>query len=158
MPDPSDPEHLTNESDPPPLTTAETTSASAESDQGVDDLQSNVDLRLMARQIYNSRLDRGKFFNSDLLSEAVWNMLLAVYSLSRPSQPLTESELARAADCPYSTALRWIESMIEENLIERCKHPDDMRATYVRLTPVGSKQMDDYMMHLAVRSHPGRID
>lgn len=118
----------------------------------------NVNFRLMARQIYNSRRDRDKFFNTDLLSEPAWDMMLAAYCLPTAYRPLTVSGLAQAAACPMTTALRWIECMRVEGLIEKCNDPFDKRVIFVRLTPTGLKQIEAYLMHLAVRHPPPKLD
>jgi DNA-binding MarR family transcriptional regulator len=118
----------------------------------------NVDLRLMARQIYRSRRDRDTFFDPSLMGEPVWDMLLAVYSLPTRSRPMTVSGLCGASACPPSTALRWIECMIERGLIERHSSESDRRVTYVSLTAQALEKIEGYLMHLAVRYAQPRLD
>jgi len=100
------------------------------------------DLILRARIILNSRRQRGRYFNRAMFGEPGWDILLVLYVMqSRQSI----GQLAKWIETPLSTAVRWIDYLAKERLVEREPHPNDKRVMFIRLLERGRSLLDDYL-------------
>ncbi len=85
------------------------------------------------RSLIRLRRLRDQFFDSELFADPAWDMLLDLYAARLERAQVAVSSLCIAAAVPPTTALRWIKSMTDAGLFERCADPDDGRRIFIRL-------------------------
>jgi len=100
-----------------------------------------------AESILRVRGARERLLGRGAIGEPAFDLLLCLYVLSRQKETSLTS-LAKAADIPYSSALRWIGYLADRGLVERTESRSDRRAICVQLTPSGRAVMNEF---LAVR-------
>lgn len=115
------------------------------------------ELHGLALQIYQSRRQRVHFFDTKLFSEPAWDMLLAAYCFGTSSNDLTVSGLCYASDCPPTTALRWISSLVDHGLLRRYPCPKDRRKVLIGLTPQAHNQIENYLRRIGARLHCSQV-
>jgi len=71
-------------------------------------------------------------------------MLLALYIFDLCGPKFTVSKLTEFAGGPATTALRWLDFLEENALVERVEHPTDARVSFVDLTDQGRSALDTY--------------
>lgn len=91
---------------------------------------------LKVRQLRNRMLGRALF------GEPAWDMLLALYVANGDGSKTTVSGLASGSDYPHTTALRWLQTLEAERLVERRRHPTDKRIHFVELTAAALDALD----------------
>jgi len=132
----------------------------------VDELRAR--LALLARQIaeranseplapelvhsaVRARALRFDFFKRDLFPEPAWEMLLHLYAKELERQRVSASNLCLASGVPASTALRWINRLEREGLINRRRDPLDGRRRWIELSKTGAAAMNGYFEALSRR-------
>jgi DNA-binding IclR family transcriptional regulator len=81
------------------------------------------------------------------LGEPGYDILIAIFIADAERRPLRVADLAVVAGVPASTALRWVRTLEELDLviqIERYPHIDEQ---FVELRPEGLKQMSRHLDH-----------
>ena len=106
------------------------------------------ELIALARRIYEARRTRERVFGYKIFGEPAWDMLLALYCLSKRGQVLSVKSLTHAANVPETTGLRWQSVLEEQGLIERGPPGSDCRITFKRLTPLGRQLLERYLERL----------
>ena len=101
-------------------------------------------LSLLAEDLYRNRRRRARHLPSRLLGEPAWDILLDLYAAAGRGQAVSVSHACLGADAPASTALRWLQHLESEGLVERLPDPTDARRHYVRLTEAGLGRMTAY--------------
>jgi DNA-binding MarR family transcriptional regulator len=101
------------------------------------------------RNIIKARRSRDNFFPQALFADPAWDMLLELYLSTLTQIRVATSSLCLGAAVPATTALRWINALEAEGLIERRSDPLDGRRVFVALSPKGIDQMQAYF-----RSNP----
>jgi hypothetical protein len=96
------------------------------------------------RNAIRARRMRHSFFRHDLFADPAWDMLLDLYAAHLEHVRVSVSSLCIAAAVPGTTALRWIGTMLEEDLFERTADPIDRRRAYISLTPKARDGMHRY--------------
>ena len=97
---------------------------------------------------YKHRQERKLFFNfKDLLGEPCWDILLDLTAAALARRPISVTSACIASGVPQSTALRWINALEQNGLIERCPDPIDKRRTNVAITAEGLATMEGYYRH-----------
>jgi hypothetical protein len=99
----------------------------------------------LAVKIHESRTIRGGFFSDDVLGEAPWNMLLALYIARGRGYRLKVSDACYESQVPATTALRWIEHLVNEGWAERRPNHLDARSFLVEITEEGVRRMTAYL-------------
>lgn len=105
-------------------------------------------LREHARQIRFSRDLRQKSFDRNIFGEPAWDVLLALYTIDGDQRRLNIRELAKLTGLALTTALRWLDYLEEQGLIDRKPNPFDQRMVYVELSNNGRDAMDRYLMQM----------
>jgi DNA-binding MarR family transcriptional regulator len=105
-------------------------------------------LREHVRQIRFSRDLRQKSFDRNIFGEPAWDVLLALYTIDRDQRRLNIRELAKLTGLALTTALRWLDYLEEQGLIDRKPNPFDQRMVYVELSNKGREAMDRYLMQM----------
>ena len=99
-------------------------------------------------RLYSARNKRRHYFDKDLFSEPVWDMLLALHCAASKGEETSISSIARAGDGSYSTGLRWLAVLQDRGLVQRTAHPADGRSSFVALTDLGRTSMDQYLQRV----------
>jgi len=101
-----------------------------------------------ASQIRHYRGVRAEFFDRGIFGEPGWDMLLALYTIDGDRRRLNTGHLAELAGVALTTALRWLDHLEEQSLIERRPNPFDHRMVYVELADKGRADMDRYLLRM----------
>lgn len=100
---------------------------------------------ILARQAYRDRRRRDELFrDGDLFGEPAWDILLDLFIAAKEGKRISITSACIGAAAPSTTALRWLNILDREGLIEREGDAHDMRRSYVRLTPAGYGKMLEY--------------
>jgi DNA-binding MarR family transcriptional regulator len=91
----------------------------------------------VARAEYKARELRGKFIDSDLIGEPVWDMLLDLFIKTVDGKQVSVTSLCIASRVAPTTALRYIKELVDRKLILRKLSSHDARMTYLELTDSG---------------------
>jgi hypothetical protein len=106
-----------------------------------------VDPDLVLSAIRSRRL-RGHFFDADLFADPAWDMMLQLFYHELTQRRIAVSVLTAAAAVPATTALRWINKMVEDGICIRRADRLDGRRVFVELTPSASKALHQYFASL----------
>lgn len=105
----------------------------------------------LARAIIKARAARRHLFDKHLFADPAWDMLLELYALKCEGVRVSVSKLSVAANVPGTTALRWIDKLDEQGLIERTDDPLDGRRVWVVLSERGFETMWLYLEQIPMR-------
>lgn len=104
-------------------------------------------LRVRAREILANRRLRQEVFGKSMFSEPAWEMLLLLYALDT-GQRQSVNRLSDLAGASRTTALRWIEYLEQQQLIQRNGHPTDRRVVFLGLTDKAREQIELYLCRI----------
>ena len=102
----------------------------------------------LSKRLYAMRARRQDFFSPDLFGEPGWDMLLALFNADAGGHKMTVSSLCAASQSPGTTSLRWLDKLIQLDLVERTKSPIDGRVFFVILKPSGRRAISDYLREI----------
>jgi hypothetical protein len=102
------------------------------------------------RRIIRERRVRERYFNEVRFGEPAWDIILDLTLAWFENKTVAVSSLCIASGVPMSTAMRWINDMIEAGIIDRWIDPADGRRTLVRITPATRDAMLRYLAALNV--------
>lgn len=105
----------------------------------------------VVRWVINARNVRARFLPSDLFADPVWDMLLELFRAELAQQRISVSSLCIAANVPSTTALRYINTMVQRGMINREPDRCDGRRVYVSLAPQISKALCSYFINVIQR-------
>lgn len=97
------------------------------------------------RGIIDARLKRRRYFGDELFADPAWDILLELYALRCEQRRTSVSKLSLGAAVPTTTALRWIEKLDQEGLVDREPDPCDARRIWVELSDRGFRAMESYL-------------
>ncbi|WP_156956968.1 MarR family winged helix-turn-helix transcriptional regulator [Sphingomonas astaxanthinifaciens] len=80
-----------------------------------------------------------------LFGEASWDILLSLYIAHREQYRLTIMSVCNEAGVPLTTALRWLQQLVDEGLAIRRSNPLDRRTVHVELSADAIATMDQLM-------------
>jgi DNA-binding MarR family transcriptional regulator len=83
-----------------------------------------------------------------MFGEPAWDILLALYVIDRDQRRLSTRQVTTLAGQPLTTALRWLDYLEQQELVERGANPFDQRVVYVELSARGRAAMDEYLTQL----------
>lgn len=118
-------------------------------------LLSNADLCALGeqakllRKLQKARSRRTEFLSPDLFGEPAWDMLLELFVCAIEQKRVTVGELCIASNVPQTTALRWIDFLVREELVTRRSDPLDGRRIQLELMPCAYATMRDYAEQLS---------
>jgi DNA-binding MarR family transcriptional regulator len=72
-------------------------------------------------------------------------MLLDLYIAEKKNKRVSVTAACIGANCPGTTALRWLQQLAERGLVLREADPKDARRSFVRLSEQGYARMTDYL-------------
>ena len=96
------------------------------------------------RRDIKARRSRDQFLPGHLFADPAWDMLLELYAAELDQTRVATSGLCDRAAVPSTTALRWINTLVREGLIDRRSDPLDARRIFVRLSSTGVRCMEAY--------------
>lgn len=99
----------------------------------------------LSKRLYALRARRQEFFSPDLFGEPGWDMLLALFNADSGGHKMTVSSLCAASQSPGTTSLRWLDKLIQLDLVERTKSPIDGRVFFIVLKPSGRRAISEYL-------------
>jgi DNA-binding MarR family transcriptional regulator len=107
-------------------------------------------LAALAEKIHGVRSRRAAYLGSEAIAEAAWEMLIALYRADCAFHRLTVTNLCLASEAPSTTALRWIDRLVELNLVYRRNNPLDARVIFVELLPNAKQAIHSYLCDIWV--------
>jgi DNA-binding MarR family transcriptional regulator len=96
------------------------------------------------RRIIRQRQLRARFFDGELFSDPVWDILLDLAAARVEHKRVSITSACIASGVPPTTALRWIKVMVDNGLIRREDDIIDRRRSYVELTDSATLAMAKY--------------
>jgi DNA-binding MarR family transcriptional regulator len=99
----------------------------------------------LARRIVTARQVRSAHFKKPMFGEPAWDMLLALYANSTDGPRQSIGRLTALSGSPPTTALRWLDYLVKEQLVAREANPTDGRSDFVELTEKGRSAMERYL-------------
>lgn len=102
-------------------------------------------LASLAKHILASRADRSIVLDPDLFAEPAWDILLSLYVANVESCPMQVSWVCNESGVAATTALRWIDRLIELRLVRRHQNPGDARSSFLELDKEGRQKMDQIL-------------
>ena len=108
--------------------------------------------RLIAGRVWNIRALRKRIFNAELFGEPAWDMLLEMYALETSDQRESVSGICYASGVPMTTALRHLQKLEAEGLVEETVDGRDHRRKHVALTSKARAALDDLFKHVRFMS------
>ena len=97
----------------------------------------DVEAAEIVSQIIRARRARTGLFRPELFSDPAWDMLLVLFLASAREQWISVLELAEATATPISTAVRWIDVLERDGLVQRNSDPASARRDDVGLSVRG---------------------
>jgi len=92
--------------------------------------------------------ERNRFFEASLFADPAWYILLDLYIHAVEKRTVSVSSLCVAARVPATTALRWINSLVEQGLLLRSTDPADRRRTYLNLSDATYDRISAYLTEI----------
>lgn len=102
----------------------------------------------LVRAIIRNRELRGRFFAQELFADPAWDMLLDLAASEAEHRRISVTSLCIASNVPPTTALRWIDVLVDAGLVARERDPVDGRRTFVVLTGLGLTSIAGYFSAL----------
>ena len=100
------------------------------------------------RGALRARRLRDGFFGAGLFEDPAWDMLLDLFAAELEGARVSISSLCIAAAVAPTTALRWLNRLVTDGLLERRPDPQDRRRAFVVLSPRGAGAMRSYLAAL----------
>ena len=98
----------------------------------------------LARKLYGARRDRDNLFPSNIFADPAWDILLILYSADLAQQRLNITSVCAAAAVPTTTALRWIDNLVDHALLRKEQHATDGRTIWLQLTSDARTRLDRF--------------
>jgi DNA-binding MarR family transcriptional regulator len=99
---------------------------------------------LSIKSAIQARAARASHFRADLFADPAWDMLLELYAAALTQRKLSVSRLGERSGVPMTTALRWINTLEKEGLIQRSLDRLDGRRVFLTLSDKGERAMSAY--------------
>lgn len=81
-------------------------------------------------RLKSQTLDTG----NGLFADSCWNMCLDIYLCGLKGEQVTVSAIAHSSGIPMTTAMRYINVMVDQGLLEKTQNPDDNRMIFVSIS------------------------
>lgn len=98
----------------------------------------------VANRFYKERYARLKFFDEGLLGEPAWDILLDLFRHTNSGKQISITSACIASNVAPTTALRWINILVERGLVLRVGDPVDRRRAFLQLTKPALVRIDEY--------------
>lgn len=101
------------------------------------------------RRLIRARRLRERFFEDARFGEPAWDILLDLSLAWFEGKAVSVSSVCIASGVPMTTAMRWINEMIDAGLIDRWIDPTDGRRNLVQIAPATRHAMVRYLLEIA---------
>lgn len=125
--------------------------ASGESAEAPTQASFSHECVILARRLKSGRNQRAQFFKEDLFGEPAWEMMLALYIADGEGYRLKISDVCNESGVPATTALRWMDKLIDIGMARRIPNRLDARSSYIEGTEALRSQMTEYLQHVLTR-------
>lgn len=89
-------------------------------------------------RLKSATLDTG----TGLFADSCWNMCLDIYICGLKEEQVTVSAIAHSSGIPMTTAMRYINVMFEQGLLEKSSNPVDQRMVFVATSPACREKIE----------------
>jgi DNA-binding MarR family transcriptional regulator len=97
------------------------------------------------RELIKARARRSTFFKASLFSDPAWDILLELFAADCEGRKLSISSVGLSANIAMTTALRWIDVLERDGLVQRQDDPLDGRRRFLTLSCKGFQAMRAYV-------------
>ena len=104
-----------------------------------------------AKWILASRRRRSKTFASIRFGEPTWDMILDLYIADRESRRVDVSGMCLASGVAPTTALRYVELLVDDALITKVADPEDGRRSFVNISSTLESAIDEWLDYAQAR-------
>lgn len=102
----------------------------------------------LLKDLQKQRVLRGDLIDSASFSDPAWDIFLDLCAARFAEQKVSISSACAATDAPFSTALRYVNRLVEENLAIRYDDPHDKRRNMLELSETGQARIEAYLAEL----------
>lgn len=102
----------------------------------------------LVRMVIRQRQARARFFDVSLFADPAWDMLLDLTAARAEHARVSVTSLCIASGVPPTTALRWINQMVDAGLLERVEDEADRRRAFIQLSDNAADAMARYFAEL----------
>jgi DNA-binding transcriptional ArsR family regulator len=99
-------------------------------------------LAARTRSYLRARRLREDLFPEQIFADPAWDMLLELFACRLEGNRVHISDACAATLVPQTTALRWIDRLVECGLIERHRDTKDSRRIYVELSEIAAWRIE----------------
>lgn len=96
------------------------------------------------RALTRDRARRSLWFAPDFRHPG-WSIMLELFARRLEGRSIRQGDLAPATGVPASTMLRWVDVLVEQDLLVRLKAEDHARGVLVELSEDGTRRMHGYL-------------
>ncbi|ASJ92163.1 hypothetical protein CBR61_15305 [Porphyrobacter sp. CACIAM 03H1] len=108
-----------------------------------------------AKMLQAQRQKRFSYFsNRAMFTDLCWDILLCLFIGDAEARSASLGELSGAANCSPSTALRWLNVLVEEGIVRIVNHSEHVPEIGVALSAQGHSTMRRYLIDVATDSAP----
>lgn len=104
----------------------------------------------IARHFHSVALKRQDIIGRNMINDAAWHMLLALYADCEEDRPVSVTSLVQASGSPPTTALRYLSVMEDAGMITRRDHPSDGRSSLIAPTNTTIETMREVVVRFCV--------
>ncbi len=104
----------------------------------------------MVRRLIAARQARARFFDSDLFADPAWDMLLDLTAAHAEGARVSVTSLCIAAGVPATTALRWLNQMVDSGIFNRVADDMDRRRAFIELSDGSVSAMARYFAEVEI--------
>lgn len=103
------------------------------------------------RWLIRARQQRKLYLPNELFADPAWDMLLDLLHAEITKRKVSVSSLCIASAVAASTAVRWINSMVDQGVLIRQPDPSDGRRIFIELAPEVSAGLRRYFVDVVQR-------
>lgn len=111
----------------------------------VDAEPSPAELKACAELIQKTRQIRSKFFDPQIIAGPAWDILVDLTVAGLEDRQVPTSSACAATEAPFTTALRYVNQLVEAGLVTKVADEGDRRRTLLQLEPGTFNLMKRYL-------------
>lgn len=97
------------------------------------------------KQIYAAQRIRRKTFDTPLIGDPAWEILLYVFIATSESRAVTVGEACQIESASQATAQRYVNYMVDRGLLQRSPNASDKRSSILTISESGISKMISYL-------------
>jgi len=102
---------------------------------------SDAELLAVARTLKRTSDQRAEYFEQGLFADPCWDILLELTAARIQGQSVPVSSACTATHLPFSTALRYVRSLVDMGMVRRWKDPRDRRRDLLNIEDAAFQSM-----------------